>query len=163
MHTFKKVAAPYYNIIIPYEGRSSLLQYHYTLWRRLMKYWSQRIITKAIFAYSSVTKLICEMSIYNMSICEKIHLFKYISRNGFLFIRITLNNWQKLTFFFHLFSKCLENVIWSLKVKSTIFTKIFFRKTLYSLCIEIDNTGVFWRGHNRFWKNNYINYKTSWI
>ena len=42
-----------------------------------------------------------------------------------------------------------------MKAKSAISAKIFSRKTLYGLCIEIDNSAYFWRRHNRFHKNNY--------
>ena len=42
-----------------------------------------------------------------------------------------------------------------MKAKPAISAKMFFRKTLYGLCIEIDNSAYFWRRHNRFHKNNY--------
>ena len=54
-----------------------------------------------------------------------------------------MNILRKLTLLFQLFSKFWENVIWPIKAKSTISTKIFFRETLQGLCIEIDWRRVF--------------------
>ena len=87
---------------------------------------------------------------------KKLFSLGYIYRYEFSFIRIILINWWKLTFLYRLFSKFRENVNWPMKAKSAISAKIFFRKTLYGLCIEIDKIVYFWRRHNRFHKNNYM-------
>ena len=54
-----------------------------------------------------------------------------------------------------------------MKAKSAISAKIFFRKTVYGLCIEIHNSVYFWRRHNSYdrilqlMKNSYPDTKTD--
>ena len=58
----------------------------------------------------------------------------------------------KLTLLFQLFSKFWGNTIWPIKAKSTISAKIFFRETLWGLCIKTDKSAYFWRRTTDFRK-----------
>ena len=108
-------------------------------------------VSLVIFAYLAKSHLILK----NQYVRKLISL-GYICRYEFSFIRIIWINLWKLTFLYQLFLKLRENIIWPMIAKSPISVKISFRKALYGLCIEIDNSAYFWRRHNRFHRNNYM-------
>ena len=99
---------------------SCQIQYHYNVWKILIRYCFEDIITKVTFSYFSINKLWTEF-FQNFFI-----LLQYICGNDFSPIRIIF----KLTFLFQLFSKFRENVIWPMKAKFTIYAKTLFRETL---------------------------------
>ena len=100
--------------------RCCLLQYNYNLWKILIRYCAEDIITKVTLSYTSITKLQIELF-------QKLFiLLQYICRNGFSPIRIIF----KLMFLFQSFSKSPENIIWPMKAKFPIYMETLFRETL---------------------------------